>query len=98
MYVDNVMASRNSKEECKLAAAGIERIMPAVSMSVKAFTHSGEAPLDAISANGTHVGMRGYLWQPEQDLILVNVGPPRLGKAKRGKLPEPITGDFGEAL
>ena len=98
VYVDDVMASRNSKEECKLAASGIEKILAAGSMSVKAFTHSGEAPLDAVSADGTHVGLGGYLWRPEQDLILVDVGPPRLGKAKRGKLPEPITGDFGEAL
>ena len=38
------------------------------------------------------------MWRPEQDVLLINVGPPRLGKAKRGKLPEPIVGDFGEAL
>ena len=98
VYVDDVMASRNSQEECKLAANGIETILAAGSMSVKAFTHSGEVPSEAVSADGVHVGLGGYLWRPVDDLILVDIGPPRLGKAKRGKLPEPITGDFGEAL
>jgi hypothetical protein len=37
------------------------------------------------------------LWRPEADQIILDIGPPRFGKAKRGKLPEPIARDFGEA-
>ena len=98
VYVDDVMASGESVEECFVAALGIEEILDAGSMGVKAFTFSGQAPSDAVSGDGIHVGLGGYLWRPEADLLLLDVGPPRLGKAKRGKMPEPISGDFGEAL
>ena len=67
-------------------------------MAVKAFTFSGQAPEAAVSADGVHVGLAGYLWRPEEDVILLDIGPPRLGKARRGKMPEPVAGDFGQAL
>jgi len=67
-------------------------------MSVKAFTFSGNKPDEKVSANGTHVGLAGYLWSPEADTIELDIGPPRLGKAKRGQRPEPVSGDYKEAL
>ena len=67
-------------------------------MKVKAFTFSGQPPSDAVSADGVHMGLGGYLWQPFEDMLLLDIGPPRLGKAKHGKLPEPVTASFGDAL
>jgi len=98
VYVDDVMASRDSIAECYQAASDISEILAIGSMAVKAFTFSGQAPAEEVSADGVHVSVGGYLWRPEADQLLLDVGPPRLGKAKRGKLPEPITGDFGAAL
>ena len=92
------MSSKNSLEECYIAASDIEAVLSLGSMEVKAFTFSGQAPEDAVSGDGIHVGLGGYLWRPEKDEILLDIGPPRLGKAKRGKSPDPISGDFGEAL
>ena len=78
-------------------AIGIEEVLAAGGLHVKAFTFSGQKPAEAVSADGIHVGLAGYLWRPEDDLLLLDIGPPCLGKAKRGKLLEPVVGDFGAA-
>ena len=98
VYVDDVLSSQDSVEDCYQVALGVEEILAKGSMKVKAFTFSGQEPAAAVSADGTHVGLAGYLWRPLEDCILLDIGPPRLGKAKRGKLPEPVAGDFGTAL
>jgi hypothetical protein len=67
-------------------------------MGVKAFTFSKLEPDEKVSADGVHVGLAGYLWSPVDDLVKLDIGPPRLGKARRGKRPAPITGDYAEAL
>ena len=38
------------------------------------------------------------LWSPVDHLVKLDIGPPRLCKARSGKRPAPITGDFAEAL
>lgn len=98
VYVDDVISSSSSVEECYVTACGIEEILKKGSMQVKAFSFSGQPPPPEVTADGQHVGLAGYLWRPLEDDIKLDVGPPRLGKAKRGKLPDPIVGDFGAAL
>ena len=98
VYVDDVINSSSSVEECYNVALGIEEILAKGGMRVKAFSFSGQAPAEEVSADGVHVGLAGYMWQPLDDNILLEIGPPRLGKAKRGKSPEPVVGDFGQAL
>ena len=98
VYVDDVISGQDCVEDCYSVATGIETILAKGSMAVKAFTFSGQAPEAAVSADGVHVGLAGYLWRPEEDVILLDIGPPRLGKARRGKMPEPVAGDFGQAL
>ena len=48
-------------------------------MSVKAFSFSGVPPTESVSADGKHVGLAGYLWATEEDLIKLDIGPVRLG-------------------
>lgn len=98
IYVDDLMSSQDSLEDCYLVATGLATILQQARMNVKAFSFSGQEPEEVVSPDGQHVGVGGYLWQPLEDLIILDIGLPRLGKAKRGKLPEPITGDFGQAL
>ena len=98
VYVDDIISSQDSVQDCYEVATGIQEVLAAGSLSVKAFTFSGQKPEEAVSADGLHVGVAGYLWRPEDDLLLLDIGPPRLGKAKRGKMPEPVVGDFGSAL
>ena len=81
-----------------VVADEIVEILARGSMSVKAFTFSGNKPDEKVSAEWMHVRLASYLWSPEADTIKLDVGPPRLGKAKRGRRPEPVTGDYKEAL
>ncbi len=91
-YMDDIINSQDTQQDCMVI---VEEI---VSMSVKAFTFSGNRPDKKVSADGTHVRLDGYLWSPEADTINLDINPPRLGKAKRGQRPEPVTGDYKEAL
>jgi hypothetical protein len=81
-----------------VVADEIVEILARGSMSVKAFTFSGNKPDEKVSAEWMHVRLASYLWSPEADTIKLDIGPPHLGKAKRGRRPEPVTGDYKEAL
>ena len=61
VYVDDVMASRDSVQECFEAASDIADILAVGSMAVKAFTFSGQTLSEVVSADGVHVGVGGYL-------------------------------------
>ena len=97
-YVDDIMSALDSLKDCEAVAEEISDILGLGSMSVKSFTFSGLTPNEKVSADGVSVGLGGYLWQPVKDTISVDIKDLRLVKAKRGKLSEPVTGDFGPAL
>lgn len=97
-YVDDIISGQSTAADCVKAAEEIKLVLGKGSMAVKAFTYSGRRPDDLVSADGVHVGMAGYLWAPEEDVIKLDVGPPRLGRSKRGRRPEAIVGDFKQAL
>jgi hypothetical protein len=97
-YVDDIITSTDSMQESVVIAQDSETILARGSMGVKAFTFSKIEPDEKVSADGVHVGLAGYLWSPVDDLVNLDIGPPRLGKTRRGKRPAPITGDYAEAL
>ena len=97
-YVDDIITSLKTIEQCQQVATDIVQILGKGSMAVKAFTFSGQKPDSKVSADGVHVGLAGYLWAAEPDQIKLDIGPPRLGRGKRGKSAPPVTGDLKEAL
>jgi len=98
VYVDDIISGSGSVQECYEAAQGVLEILTKGGMKLKAFTFSGQPPSEEVSADGTHVSVGGYLWRPEEDVLLLDIGPHRFGKPKRGIQPPPVTGDFGVAL
>jgi hypothetical protein len=96
-FVDYIINSQDTQQDCMVVVEEIVEILARGSMSVKAFTFSGNKPDEKVSADRTHVILAGYLWSPEADTIKLDIGPSRLGKAKRGRRPEPVTGDYKEA-
>jgi len=91
-YVDDIMDSEETQQQCEQVADDIQRILAKGSMGVKAFSYAGTAPVEEVSADGVHVSLAGYLWATEKDQLLLDIGPPRLGRAKRGR-PSPAVGD-----
>ena len=97
-YVDDIISGQETHAACQQVAEEISEILAKGSMAVKSFTFSGQPPSDKVSADGTHVGLAGYLWAPEDDNIQLDIGPPRLGKARRGRRPDPVSGEYKAAL
>ena len=97
-YVDDILASVDNEQLSSLVANDIEFILGLAGMAVKDFTFSGKPPSDKVSADGCSVGVAGYIWEPEKDLIGLNIKDLYLEKPRRGKTPEVITGDFKPAL
>ena len=97
-YVDDILNSQDTLEMCKQVAEDIMEILKKGSMKVKAFSFSGLQPDESVSADGVHVGLAGYHWATESDRIKLDIGPVRLGKAARGRRPDPVAGDLRAAL
>lgn len=97
-YVDDIITSRSSFDSCRQVATEVAEILAKGSMGVKAFSFSRSSPSGEVSGDGIHVGLAGYLWATEEDVLRLDVGPPRLGRAKRGRRPQAIAGDFSAAL
>ena len=97
-YVDDNLSPADGPSEARELAKGIDFTLALGGLSVKAYTFSGEQPSPEVSADGKSVGLVGLLWEPEQDTIKLDIKDLFLGKIKRGKIPELITGNVSEAL
>jgi hypothetical protein len=97
-YVDDILTSKDSIEDCVKVGSDIVEILAKGSMGIKALSFSGVKPDEKVTADGRHVGLAGYLWDTEADNILLDIGPLRLGRAKRGKRQVPVAGDLKAAL
>lgn len=97
-YMDDIVHSGDSLEECRSTAESLDFTLGLGSMSVKAYTFAGSEPSELVSGDGTNVGLVGMLWKPVEDVISIDIKELYLGKARRGKLPEFVRGNVGEAL
>ena len=97
-YVDDVLAAFFDILARDQAAENLVEVLDTAGIGVKAICKSGFKPPEVMSADGESVGLVGYSWYPEKDLISLESKPFYLGKKVRGKLPEVITGDIKEAL
>ena len=97
-YVDDILKSADNLEEVKKTCSDITFTLNLGSMTVKDFTISGTSPSDKVSADGKSVGLAGYIWEPMEDIVRLNIKDIYLDKVKRGKQPKPIQGDLKAAL
>ena len=98
IYVDDILKSCSSEEEMKENADSLVFILKQAGMGVKSVTYSGLPPSEMVSADLTHVGLVGLTWDSQDDVIGIDIKPLFFGKAKRGKVPELVTGDMKTAL
>ena len=97
-YMDDIVSAHVDAKTRDAAGEQIVKVLEYGQQSVKAVTRSGHDPDEAVSVDGESVGLVGYCWRPREDTISVEIKPMFLGKKKRGKLPEEVTGDLKEAL
>ena len=94
MYLDDALSAHLTDARRDTVAAGFEETLSLGQMSVKAITKSGSPPDEKVSQDGKHVSVVGYNWEPEKDLLSLDIKPLYFGKAKRGKLPTPVQGEI----
>ena len=97
-YVDDGLDSSETEEERERKIAGVKFTLDLGLMSVKGFTRSGQSPPEELSVNGEEVGALGYLWNPLNDDLLLDIKQLCFGKVKRGKRPDPVVGDILDSL
>ena len=97
-YVDDVLKSLDTVEDCIRVSISLNFVLNLAGMTTKGFTFSGSLPPDTVSADGASVGVLGYVWWPEEDLISLTQKDLTLGKSSRGRSAKPVTGDLRSAL
>ena len=97
-YVDDAVRSEETKDARERSAEGLKFTLAQAGLSAKSFTFNNEVPDESVSADGKHVGVLGLLWNAVDDAICLDIKPLFFGKCKRGKRPELVDGDIGEAL
>ena len=98
VYVDDGLDSSCTEEERETKIEGVRFTLGLGQMTVKGFTRSGQPPPEELTTNGTEVGALGYIWDPLNDNLMLDIKKLCFGKAKRGKRPEPVEGDILQAL
>ena len=97
-YMDDIISSFLTALRRATTIKGLDETLSISQMGVKAYTLSGEPPSDEVSSDGKHVGLVGYLWNTEEDYLLLDIKPLYFGKKHRGKLPPLVEGNVEEAL
>ena len=97
-YMDDIFSSFMKELQRSNTMKGLEKTLDLGRMSVKEFTVSGEPPTEKVSADGIHISLVGYLWDPVTDTLGLDIKPLYFGKKVRGRLPPSVEGDIREAL
>ena len=97
-YVDDILNPAYSLDEAKKTADSLAFTLGLAGMSVKGFSYPHQPPPADVSTDGETIGLMGHVWRPEEDTLSPDIKPVFFGRAKRGKLPTIITGDFTPAL
>ena len=86
-YVDDLMESKPTQEECLALAKAADKLFAKVGLVCKGWTVSGLPPLPEVSKDGLHVGIFGVFgWFPEGDIIELKIPRLHFSKPKRGKI------------
>ena len=97
-YVDDLISAQPTKEKNIQASQSIKTVLGLASMDVKGITAAHEKPCEEVSGGSHTVGLVGLVWDPERDVISLDIKPLFFGKPRCGKLPQLVEGDIGEAL
>ena len=80
-YVDDMGESKESKGECISLMNDANQVFDKVGVKCKAWTITGEKPLESVSKDGYTIGVGGFKWNPVADNLEVKV--PNLFFAKK---------------
>ena len=97
-YMDDILSSHPTEQQMLEASKQLLQVLELGQMKVKALTYVGTKPDETVSADGRTVGLLGMCWDPVADEITLDIKDLFFGKVRRGKRPDPVTGDIAAAL
>ena len=89
-YVDDIQESKATEEECRSLMKEADDIFSQVGLTCKAWTVSGSTPPEIVSKDGMTVGVAGFGWFPETDILELKIPRLHFGKIRRGRLPDTV--------
>ena len=89
-YVDDLQESKETVEECHQLIKDADELFAKVGLKCKAWTVSGSPPPEVVTKDGVTIGVGGFGWFPEGDVIELKVPKLHFGKSRRGRLPDTV--------
>ena len=89
-YVDDLMESKGTKEECIDLAKAADDLFEKVGLKCKAWNFSGLPPSPKVSKDGLSVGVGGFGWFPEGDILEQKIPKLHFGTARRGRVADNV--------
>ena len=89
-YVDDLQDSKATLEECTGLAKDADELFLKVGLVCKAWTLSGSPPTEVVTKDGVTIGVGGFGWFPEGDVVELKVPKLHFGKSRRGRLPDTV--------
>ena len=97
-YVDDVIHTDDTQEISNSTAKSLNFVLSTANLTVKAYTFAGSPPAPEVTKDGIHVGLLGLVWDSTKDLLGIDIKEIYFGKAKRGVLPDAVSGDLRTSL
>ena len=89
-YVDDLMDSKGTKEECLDMTKAADELFDKVGLICKGWNYSGSPPSPKVSKDGLSVGVGGFGWFPEGDILELKIPKLHFGKARRGRVADSV--------
>ena len=89
-YVDDVQDSKSKQEDCFKLAENADEAFSRIGLVCKAWTFTGLPPPPAVSKDSVSIGVGGFAWYSEGDILELKIPQLHFGKPRRGKIPETV--------
>ena len=89
-HVDDLQDSKSTEKECFKLAKAADELFEKVGLICKGWNFSGLPPSPAVTRDGLSVGVGGFGWFPEGDILEIKVPKLHFGKLLRGSLADSV--------
>lgn len=89
-YLDDLQESKQSEVECHSLTKDADEVFGRVGLKCKAWTVSGSPPPEVVTKDGLTIGVGGFAWFPEGDILELKFQRLHFGQTRRGRLPDTV--------
>ena len=89
-YVDDLQDSKGTIQECRDLTISADKLFSQVGVECKGWTISGSPPPEIVSKDSLSIGVGGFGWFPEGDILELKIPRLHFGKSRRGRLAKSV--------